>query len=133
MSVSKIVRKVISTTKAPAAIGAYSQAVQVDQTLYVSGQIGLSPETSDFVGSDVESQTEQALKNMGEILSAANMSFADVVKTTVLLADIQDFARVNTVYQKFFKAPYPARAAYAAANLPKLARVEIEAIAVSSD
>ena len=125
-----MLRTIINTTKAPKAIGPYNQAVKVGSTLYVSGQIGLDPQTMEFVGPDVESQSEQVFKNMNAILSEAGMSFANVVKTTVLLADINDFSKVNLIYQKYFKDPYPARAAYAVANLPKLARVEIEATAV---
>lgn len=130
MSVHKVVRKVISTSAAPAAIGAYSQAVKVNETLYISGQIGLDPKTMNFVDDNVEGQAKQALTNMGEILKAAGMTFQNVVKTTVLLADINDFQKVNTIYATFFTAPYPARAAFAAGNLPKFAKVEIEAIAV---
>eukprot|EP00112_Aurelia_sp_Birch-Aquarium-sp1_P007053 Seg1770.7 transcript_id=Seg1770.7/GoldUCD/mRNA.D3Y31 product="2-iminobutanoate/2-iminopropanoate deaminase" protein_id=Seg1770.7/GoldUCD/D3Y31 len=125
-----IVRKVINTAKAPAAIGPYSQAVLVNGTLYISGQLGLVAESKQFVSDDVAAQAKQALQNMAHILEAAGTGFDKVVKTTVLLADINDFAKVNEVYATFFKEPYPARAAYQAANLPKLARVEIEAIAV---
>ncbi|XP_065061797.1 2-iminobutanoate/2-iminopropanoate deaminase-like [Rhopilema esculentum] len=128
-----IVRRVINTAKAPAAIGPYSQAVLVNSTLYVSGQLGLVSETMQFVSDDVQAQAKQALQNMGHILEAAGTSFDKVVKTTVLLADINDFAKVNEIYGTFFKEPYPARAAYQCANLPKLARVEIEAIAVVGD
>lgn len=125
-----ILKKIINTAKAPKAIGPYNQAVKAGSTLYVSGQLGLDPKTMEFVGSDVESQSEQVFKNMDAILSEAGMTFANVVKTTVLLSDINDFAKVNVVYQRYFKEPYPARAAYAVANLPKLAKVEVEAIAV---
>ena len=125
-----IVRKIISTACAPKAIGPYSQAVKAGNTLYISGQIGLDPKTMELRGPDVEAQSEQVLKNIECILSEAGMSFANVVKTTVLLSDINDFAKVNEIYQKYFKEPYPARAAYEVANLPKLAKVEIETIAV---
>ena len=129
-----ISRKVISTSKAPAAIGPYSQAVQVDNTLYVSGQIGLDPETMNFVDeSDVQKQAKKALENMGAILEEAGSSYSNVIKTTVLLKDIKDFGKVNDIYASFFKPPYPARAAYECANLPKYALVEIEAIAVVGD
>eukprot|EP00794_Sanderia_malayensis_P004554 gene4554-5151_t len=127
---SAIVRRVINTAKAPAAIGPYSQAVLVNNTLYISGQLGLVAETMQFVSVDVKEQAKQALTNMGHILEAGGSSFDKVVKTTILLADINDFANVNEVYAQFFKEPFPARAAYQAANLPKLARVEIEAVAV---
>ncbi|XP_074640573.1 2-iminobutanoate/2-iminopropanoate deaminase-like isoform X2 [Tubulanus polymorphus] len=130
---SSIIRKVINSPKAPKAIGPYSQAVQVNKTLYISGQLGLSAETSDFVSENVDEQAKQALTNMGHILEAAGSDFSKVVKCTVLLADINDFKKVNDVYATFFKAPYPARAAYQVANLPKLGRVEIEAIAIVGD
>jgi len=123
-------RVIISTKKAPAAIGPYNQAVQVDSTLYVSGQIGFIPETMQITPGGAVAEARQALVNMGEILKAANTSFGNVVKTTVLLADINDFAAVNEVYKEFFTENYPARAAYQAANLPKGANVEIEAIAI---
>merc|ERR1719505_188939 len=130
---SKVIRKIISTTKAPAAVGAYSQGVLVDKTLYVSGQLGLVAETMDFISSDVEDQTRQALDNMGAILEAAGATFSNVIKTTVLLADINDFQKVNKVYGTYFKSTLPARAAYQVGNLPKAGRVEIEAIAVVGD
>ena len=128
---TSIVRRIISTTKAPAAIGAYSQAVQVGNTLYISGQLGLDPEKMEFVDeTDVSAQATQALTNMKHILEATGSSFNNVVKCTVLLKNIEDFGKVNEVYSQFFKPPYPARAAYACANLPKFGLVEIEAIAV---
>ncbi|XP_023331751.1 2-iminobutanoate/2-iminopropanoate deaminase isoform X2 [Eurytemora carolleeae] len=123
-------RVIISTKKAPAAIGPYNQAVQVDNTLYVSGQIGFIPETMEIIPGGVEAEARQALVNMGHILQAANCTFNSVVKTTVLLADIGDFTKVNEIYKQFFKENYPARAAYQAAALPRGALVEIEAIAV---
>ncbi|KAK4296695.1 hypothetical protein Pmani_030832 [Petrolisthes manimaculis] len=126
---SKIVRKVISSSKAPAAIGAYSQAVQAGQTLYISGQLGFDPTTMTLSG-DVEQEARVALTNMGHILEAARCTYKHVVKTTVLLADINDFAKVNEVYSTFFAEHKPARAAYQVANLPKGGRVEIEAIAI---
>ncbi|KAG7170291.1 2-iminobutanoate/2-iminopropanoate deaminase-like [Homarus americanus] len=127
---SKILRKVISTPKAPAAIGPYSQAVQAGNTLYVSGQLGMDPQTMNLVSGDVVEQTKTALTNMGHILEAAGCTYKHVVKTTVLLADINDFVKVNEVYSTFFSEAVPARAAYQVANLPKGGRVEIEAIAV---
>jgi 2-iminobutanoate/2-iminopropanoate deaminase len=113
----------------------FSQAVQVNETLYISGQIGLNPETMEFPSGDTEEQTRQALTNMGAILKEAgssfkNVSFSAVVKVTVLLDDINDFTRVNDVYKTFFTDKQPARAAYQAAKLPKAAKVEIEAIAI---
>lgn len=126
---SKIIRKVIATPKAPAAIGPYSQAVQAGNTLYISGQLGMDTKTLNIVG-DVVEQTKTALTNMGHILDAAGCTFKHVVKTTVLLADINDFAKVNEVYSTFFSEAVPARAAYQVANLPKGGLVEIEAIAI---
>merc|ERR1711973_36709 len=124
------VRKIVSTSKAPAAIGAYSQAVIVDKTMYISGQLGLDPKTMEFTGDDAAAQTKQALTNMGHILEAGGSSFDRVVKATVLLSDIKDFQAVNQVYETFFHEKQPARAAYQAAALPKAAKVEIEAIAI---
>ncbi|XP_064094701.1 2-iminobutanoate/2-iminopropanoate deaminase [Palaemon carinicauda] len=126
---SKIIRKVIQTSKAPAAIGPYSQAIQAGNTLYVSGQLGFDPKTMTIDG-DVQQQTKTALTNMGYILEAAGCTFQNVVKTTVLLADINDFAKVNEIYSTFFSEAVPARAAYQVANLPKGGLVEIEAVAV---
>merc|ERR1712168_1527866 len=133
MSGSSVVHRVIvKTAKAPAAIGTYSQAVLVDKTLYISGQIGFDPKTMIIVGEgkDVKAEAQQALTNMGEIVKSVGATFNNVVKATVLLNDINDFAAVNEVYGTFFTQNFPARAAYQAANLPKGALVEIEAIAV---
>ncbi|CAH3110447.1 unnamed protein product [Pocillopora meandrina] len=124
------IRKIVSTSKAPGAIGPYNQAVIADKTMYVSGQLGLDPNTMDFVSDDVTEQTKQALTNMGHILEAGGSSFDKVVKTTVLLADIGDFAKVNEVYATFFTSKQPARAAYQVGNLPKYGKVEIEAVAI---
>ncbi|KAM4581401.1 2-iminobutanoate/2-iminopropanoate deaminase-like [Odontesthes bonariensis] len=125
-----LVRRIVSTTKAPAAIGPYSQAVVVDRTMYVSGQLGMEPASGQLVEGGVQAQTKQALVNMGEILKVAGCGYENVVKTTVLLADINDFADVNSVYKQFFSANFPARAAYQVAALPKGGLVEIEAVAV---
>lgn len=122
-------KKIIFTDKAPAAIGPYSQAVQAGNTLYISGQLGLDPATGDFVAGGVEAQATQALENAKAILAAAGYSLADVVKTTVLLKSIGDFAAVNAIYGGYFTNDCPARAAYEAANLPKGGLVEIELIA----
>ena len=121
--------KIIHTEKAPAAIGPYSQAVQAGNTLYVSGQIPIDPATGAFAGSDIAAQTRQSLTNVRNILEAAGYTLADVVKTTVLLADIADFAAMNAVYAEFFTENCPARACFAVKDLPKGALVEIEAIA----
>ena len=120
----------IHTPNAPAAIGPYSQAVQAGNMLFVSGQIPVDPATGNFAGEDIVTQTKQSLTNVKNILEAAGYSLNDVVKTTVLLADIGEFAAMNAVYAEFFSEPFPARAAYQVAALPKAARVEIEAIAV---
>ncbi len=123
-------KKIISTTAAPAAIGPYSQAVMAGDFLYVSGQIPLDPATGELAAADIETQTEQSLKNIGAILSEAGMTYDNVVKTTVFLADINDFSAMNEVYAKFFTGDCPARAAIQVAAIPRGARVEIEAIAV---
>merc|ERR1711997_115132 len=123
-------RVIIATKKAPGAIGPYNQAVQVSLALDMSGQIGFVPETMEVIKGGVVPEARQALTNMGHILEAANCTFDNVVKTTVLLADINDFGAVNEVYTTFFSDNYPARAAYQVAALPRGARVEIEAVAV---
>ena len=122
--------KAISTPNAPAAIGPYSQGIAAGNTAYVSGQLPIDPATGAFAGDDITSQTRQSLTNMKNILIEAGTDMSAVVKTTVLLADIAEFAAMNAVYAEFFTEPYPARAAYQVANLPKGAKVEIEAIAV---
>ncbi|MDR1339664.1 MAG: RidA family protein [Prevotellaceae bacterium] len=124
-------KRIINTEKAPKAVGPYSQAVEVNNTLYISGQIPVDPETGRFASdTDVREQAKQALKNVGQILDAAGYSFGDVVKTTVLLKNISDFAAVNEVYATFYTESLPARAAFEVANLPLGALVEIETIAV---
>ena len=120
----------IQTSGAPAAIGPYSQGIAAGNTAYVSGQLPIDPATGEFAGPDIASQTRRSLQNVEAILAAQGMGMKDVVKTTVLLADIADFAARNEVYGEFFSAPYPARAAFQVAALPKGARVEIEAVAV---
>lgn len=122
-------KKSIATTKAPAAIGPYSQAVLAGGTLYISGQLPIDPATGEFAGDDITSQTTQSLENVGAILAEAGFGFGDVVKATVLLKDIDDFAAMNAVYAKYFTGDCPARAAFAVAALPKAALVEIEAVA----
>ncbi|MCR4892130.1 MAG: RidA family protein [Lachnospiraceae bacterium] len=123
-------KKELKTEMAPAAIGPYSQGIEAGDTVYVSGQIPINPATGEFPSEDIREQTRQSLKNVGEILKAAGMDYSNVVKTTVLLADINDFAAMNEVYGEFFTEPYPARAAFQAAAIPKGAKVEIEAVAV---
>ena len=123
-------KQVISTTKAPAAIGAYSQAVVANGMVFVSGQLGINPATGDFAGEDFKSQAEQSLKNVGAILQAAGASFDNVVKVSVFLTDMAaNFATLNEVYAQYFKAPFPARSAVAVKTLPKNGLVEIEVIA----
>lgn len=123
--------KAISTQNAPAAIGPYSQGVQAGDTIYVSGQLPIDPATGEFAGDDIAAQTRQSLTNIKNILAAAGTDMSKVVKTTVLLSDIADFAAMNEVYAEFFTEPYPARAAFQVAAIPKGAKVEIEAVAVA--
>ena len=122
--------RAIQSPAAPAAIGPYSQAIQAGQTVYVSGQLPIDPSTGAFAGEDINSQTRQSLTNIKAILTEAGMSMADVTKTTVLLADIAEFGAMNEVYAEFFAEPFPARAAFQVAALPKAAKVEIECVAV---
>ncbi|MBQ3640668.1 RidA family protein [bacterium] len=121
--------KIISTDKAPKAIGPYSQAYLCGNTLYCSGQIAINPETNTFVAGTIEEQTNLILKNIGEILKAAGFSYEDVVKTTCFLADMNDFATFNSLYEKAFVSK-PARSCVAAKALPKGALAEIEVIAI---
>jgi len=123
-------KTVIHAAKAAPAIGPYSHAVAANGLLFVSGQVPLDEKGNMVGGSDVEAQTRQVMANLGTILSAAGASFDDVVKTTILLNDMADFAKVNTIYASYFKAgSYPARATFAVKGLPKAALVEIEAVA----
>lgn len=126
-------REVIATENAPAAVGAYSQAIRGNNLVFVSGQLGLVPETKAFAGETVAAQTAQALTNMAAILAAAGTDMAHVVKVTVLLADIASFKEMNDVYSTFFPQNPPARAAFAVKDLPLGGLVEIEAIAVLPD
>ena len=119
----------IHTDNAPAAIGPYSQAVKTGNLVFVSGQLPIDPATGAFAGQDIASQTRQSLKNVSAILEAAGYTCADVVKSTVLLADIADFAAMNAVYAEFFRENCPARAAFAVKDLPTGALVEIEVVA----
>lgn len=122
-------RQIIHTEAAPAAIGPYSQAVQVGDTLYISGQLPIDPATGNLVSHDIKEQTEQALKNLQAILKEAGLNLSHIVSTTVLLDNIGDFQAMNEVYGAHFQAPYPARVAYEVASLPSGALVEIQAIA----
>ena len=121
--------EVVSTDKAPGAIGPYSQAIKANGMVFCSGQIPIDPATGNFVSEDVAEQTDQVFKNLSEVLGAAGSGFDKVVKTTVFLADMNDFTRVNEMYGQFFSRPYPARSTVAAAGLPKGALVELEVIA----
>jgi len=119
----------IVTDKAPAAIGPYSAAVMANGSINVSGQLPVDPATGAFAGDDIKTQTRQSLENMRAILEAAGATMDDVVETTVLLTDIDEFAAMNEVYGEFFSEPYPARAAFQVVALPKGAKVEIKAVA----
>ena len=121
--------KAISTTKAPAAIGPYSQAIKVGNLVYTSGQIPIDPATGVFVEGGIKEQTRQSLTNVKAILEEAGLTMKNVVKTTVFMADMNDFADMNAVYSEFFAEPYPARSAVAVKTLPKGALVEIEVVA----
>lgn len=122
-------RQIVHTDSAPRAIGPYSQAVRYGSLLFVSGQIPLHPETGEMQTGDIEAQTRQVMENLGAILTAAGASFASVVKSTIYLVDLDDFATVNGVYGSYFRDAPPARATVQVAALPKQARVEIDAIA----
>ena len=122
-------KQVIHTDSATAAIGPYSQAIQIGDLLFVSGQVPIDPSTGAIVEGDVKAQAQQSLNNLKAILNAAGTNMGAVVKTTVFLADMNDFAAMNEVYAQFFQEPFPARSAVQVGRLPKDAKVEIEAIA----
>ena len=122
-------KKMISTPKAPAAIGPYSQAIQVGNLIYTSGQIPIDPATGQLVEGGIKEQTRQSLNNIQAILQEAGLTMTSVVKTTVFMADMADFADMNSIYAEFFTEPYPARSAVAVKTLPKNALVEIEVVA----
>jgi 2-iminobutanoate/2-iminopropanoate deaminase len=123
-------KETVSTDKAPGAIGPYSQAVKAGGMVFCSGQIPIDPATGDFVSDVVAEQTEQVLKNLSEVLNAAGSGLDHVVKTTVFLSDMNDFAEMNDVYSRFFSENKPARATVQAARLPRDAKVEIECVAL---
>jgi len=125
-------KNVIYTPHAPAAVGPYSQAIEVNETLYISGQIPINPETGTLVEGGIKEQTEQVLKNIGAILNKAGYTFADVVKATCLLDNMDNFKAMNEVYAGYFKESPPARAAYGVVRLPLGVMIEIETIAVKS-
>ena len=122
-------KQAVSSPEAPKAIGPYSQAVRVGQLLFVSGQVPLDPATGEIVSGDIAAQTRRVFENLAAVLKAGGRSLNDVVRTTVFLADMNDFAEVNKVYGSYFSEPYPARATVQVARLPKDARVEIDVIA----
>lgn len=122
-------RRAVESEQAPRAIGPYSQAVESGNLVILSGQIGLDPRTGDLVSGGIEAETERVLENLKAVLEAAGLSFADVVRTTIYLIDLADFAKVNEIYARYVATPYPARATVGVSALPKGARIEIDAIA----
>ena len=122
-------KKIISTTSAPAAIGPYSQAVLSGNTLYCSGQIAIDPSTGNIVDETIEKETEQVMKNLGAVLREAGMDYSNIVKCSIFMADMEDYAAINEVYARYFETDPPAREAVAVRTLPKNVRVEISAIA----
>ncbi|GAA9583125.1 RidA family protein [Helicobacter pylori] len=123
-------KEVIHSTLAPKAIGPYSQAIATNDLVFVSGQLGIDASTGEFKGTDIHSQTTQSMENIKAILKGAGLGMDSVVKTTILLKSLDDFSVVNEIYGSYFKEPYPARATFQVAKLPKDALVEIEAIAI---
>ncbi|GAA6999430.1 RidA family protein [Helicobacter pylori] len=123
-------KEVIHSTLAPKAIGPYSQAIATNDLVFVSGQLGIDASTGEFKGTDIHSQTTQSMENIKAILKEAGLGMDSVVKTTILLKSLDDFVVVNEIYGSYFKEPYPARATFQVAKLPKDALVEIEAIAI---
>ncbi|MGX7104036.1 RidA family protein [Globicatella sanguinis] len=125
--------KKLSTQKAPAAVGPYSQGIQTGNLFFLSGQLGLNPETGKMVEGGIEKQTHQVFKNIQAVLESEGLTLNNVVKVLVLLADINDFAAVNTIYGEYFNEPYPARSAFQVAALPLGGQIEIEVIAERSE
>ena len=126
-------KKIISTTDAPAAVGPYSQAVRVGSTVYCAGQIPLDPKSGQIVSGDISAQTRRVLDNITAVLKAEGLTFRDIVKTTIFLTDLADFQTVNEVYASYFKQAPPARSTVQVPALPRGARIEIEAIAVAGE
>ena len=122
-------KRIIQTEKAPKAIGPYSQAIEINATLYISGQIPLDANTNEIVTGGIIEQTEQVMKNIGSILSAAGYSYSDVVKSTCMLSDLANFSAMNDVYSKYYTKDFPARSTFQVAGLPRGVMVEIETIA----
>lgn len=124
-------KKIITTTKAPAPIGPYNQAVLTENTLYTSGQIAIDPETGELILSSIKDETKQVMNNLKEVLEAADMTFENVIKTSIFISDMNNFSEINAVYGQYFnEATAPARETVEVANLPKFVNVEISAIAV---
>ena len=126
-------KEIIKSTKAPEAIGPYSQAVKFGNTLYCSGQIAINPKTGELVTESIEAETKQVLDNLGAVLKDAGMDYSDVVRATVFMSDIKNYGKINGIYAQYFKENPPARAAVEVANLPKYVNVEISCIAVKVD
>jgi 2-iminobutanoate/2-iminopropanoate deaminase len=131
--VKKIKKVIIKTQKAPSAIGPYSQAIRTGNLLFLSGQISINPENNEFMDGDIEIQTKQVLENIKAILEAGGSSLKNVVKVTIFLRNIEDFALVNKIYSKYFEDSLPARACVEVSNLPKNAKIEIDAIAIKNN
>ena len=127
-----MIKRIIQTEQAPVAIGPYSQAIRIGDFLYTSGQIALDPESGIFLSGEIEEETEQTLKNISAILQAGGVNFENVIKTTVYMSDLNDFTRMNQIYEKYFSTNKPARACVQVAALPKGAKLEIDAIAICS-
>lgn len=126
-------KKVVETNKAPTPVGPYSQAVLHKEWLWLSGQIPINPQTGQLVTGDIQAQTQQVMENIKAVLQKAGCNFNHVIKTTIFLTNMDDFAKVNQVYQQYFKSPFPARSCVSVASLPKAVNVEIELIAHCPD
>ena len=126
-------RDIVTTDRAPAAIGPYSQAIRTRDLIFISGQLPIDPDTGSLVTGDIQHQTRQAMRNLGAILSAAGSSFEHVVKTTLYIADMDQFAAINEIYAEFFTGQPPARACVEVARLPRDAGIEVEAVALHGD
>ena len=124
-------KMVISTNKAPAAVGPYSQAIRAGNLLFLSGQLPLDPESGNIIGDSIEAQTKQAIENIKSILSVTRLSLSNIVKTTVFLKDIKHFPLMNNIYQQYFSEDSPARSCFEVSNLPMNALIEIESIAIT--
>lgn len=125
-------KEIITTPNAPAAIGPYSQAIKIGNTLYCSGQIAIDPGTGNLVTDTIENETKQVLENLGAVLLAAGMNYSDVVSVTIYMTDMENYSRINAVYAQYFKDQPPARAAVEVVNLPKYVNVEISCIAIGT-